>query len=583
MWWDTARIEKTVTRQFVCSYLLPHEVERLDRPLGFGDGLTDGTYWEWIEEKAKRIFLILLELNIPDQIFGIVDDSWDDEDLPIPLDHVERLALTARPDEKVDRRFYHLQFHFLVRYLEPGGHLDFSDPEIPPVEVVDKKTGINQGLVDKVQLANISGPPLVRRRVFLGSDQGQVHLSQFLEETRALRRIQNDHVLSYYASYTHQGSGYIIFTPAWEYSLKSLMVTTPASVKALEKQTRRKIFSNWIHCLVDSLCYVHSRGRSLGNIRPTSILVGKNHEILYSDVSRFGVELASQTAGANFDKETYDYAAPEQWHRPSRNNSVDAYQRKTSSSGSPVNTTFTISRSYPDQYPPSAHKPAPRLDPQAADVFSLGCIILEILGLLLKRQTKAFAAHRAAKHKLAGRGGAVPDSSFHQNIGQVESWMASLAKDADKKDDKTMQGVVPMLQVVARMLSLTPQERPTAQEVERSMYKILTEDLGISEPHCVHEYGGLGRGAGSVRLGRESEPLTIPGGGRRTSVGGRNIRHSRGSSSGNEQPPSSSNSGTGSPSGPGAQSPASKLARWKPWQNYSYPSNAMTAAPAGTC
>ncbi|KAJ8129898.1 hypothetical protein O1611_g3732 [Lasiodiplodia mahajangana] len=84
MWWDTSLIETTVTRQFVCSHLIPEEVERLDQPLGFGDGLTDGTYWEWIE-KAKRIFLILADLGIPDQIFGIIDDSWDDNDLPIAL------------------------------------------------------------------------------------------------------------------------------------------------------------------------------------------------------------------------------------------------------------------------------------------------------------------------------------------------------------------------------------------------------------------------------------------------------------------------------------------------------------------
>ncbi|KAJ1338483.1 serine/threonine protein kinase [Microdochium nivale] len=578
MWWNPAKIDKTVTRQFVCSHLLPQEVDRLDQPLGFGDGLTDGTYWDWIEEKAKSIFLILLELGIPDQIFGVVDDSWDDEDLPIPWDHVERLALTARPDEKVDRRFYHLQFHFLVRFLEQGSHLDLSDPEIPPVDVVDKKVGIVQVPVDKIQLANKSGPPLVRRRVFLGSGPGQISYSHFLEEIKTLKRVQNNHILSYYASYTHQGSGYIIFTPAWEHNLKSLLTTTPASVKALQKPTRQHIFLNWIHCLADSLCYVHSRGRSLGNIRPTLIHVGKDHEILYTDVSRFGVDMASQTTGANFDKETYDYAAPEQWYRPSRNNSSDAYYRKASSSSSPENTAFSISRSYPEQFPPPAHKAIPRLDPQAADVFSLGCIMLEIIGLLLKRQTKAFAAHRAAKHKLAGRGGAVPDSSFHQNIGQVESWMASLAKDANKKDDSTMQGIIPMLQVVARMLSLVPQERPTAHEVERSMYKILTEDCGITEPHCVHEYAGLEREVGGMRLGRDSEPLTIPGGGRRTSASGRNIRHSRGSSSGNEVPRSSS-SGTGSPSGAEAQSPASKLAKWRPWHNYSYPSN---VAP-GTC
>src|SRR3954466_16280184 len=76
MWWDEKRIEATVTRQFVLSHLLPDEQLRLDLPLGFGGGLTDDTYMDWIHQKAKRIFLILVDLGVPDQIFGVIDDSW---------------------------------------------------------------------------------------------------------------------------------------------------------------------------------------------------------------------------------------------------------------------------------------------------------------------------------------------------------------------------------------------------------------------------------------------------------------------------------------------------------------------------
>src|SRR4051794_15822013 len=124
MWWDSNLIEATVTRQFVCGNLLPEEIKRLDQPLGFGDGLTDGTYWEWIDEKAKRIFLILVDLGVPDQIFGVIDDSWDDEDLPIALDQVECLALTPAKDLKFERKFYYRQFHYLLKPLQKGEHID---------------------------------------------------------------------------------------------------------------------------------------------------------------------------------------------------------------------------------------------------------------------------------------------------------------------------------------------------------------------------------------------------------------------------------------------------------------------------
>jgi hypothetical protein len=148
------------------------------------------------------------------------------------------------------------------------------------------------------------------------------------------------------------------------------------------------------------------------------------------------------------------------------------------------------------------HAPTPHLNPQAADIFSLGCVILELLSFLTKKSTRAFAAHRAARHKTPGRGGAVLDSSFHKNLGQVESWMAALAREAAKKrkDDPLLAGVAPMLHVVERMLALHPSDRPAAHDVQTRMYEILHERCGVAEPHCVHQYGGWDFGIGKLKL-----------------------------------------------------------------------------------
>ena len=69
-WWLPSRIDATVTRQFVVQQLLPEEIQRLDQPVAFGgEDLTERTYWDSIHENAKRLFLILLDLGVPDQIF----------------------------------------------------------------------------------------------------------------------------------------------------------------------------------------------------------------------------------------------------------------------------------------------------------------------------------------------------------------------------------------------------------------------------------------------------------------------------------------------------------------------------------
>jgi serine/threonine protein kinase len=494
MWWDDDTIERTVTKEFVCSRLVPKEIERLNQPLGFGDGLTDCTYWDWIDEKAKKIFLVLVDLGLPDQIFGLIDDSLDDDDLPVALDQVERLELTPSKDEKTERKFYHRQFHYLLRPLQKGGHIDYDDDEVVPLDVVDKKHAAGQH-IDKVTLPNEPGTVLCRCRIPLGP--GHLSWGEFISEIDGIKHLQDEHLLSYWTSYTHQGYGYILFTPAPEYTLKSLLTTTPSCLKNLDKKGRRQLVMDWIHCLVDTVCFLHNRGLTHGNIRPSTVMFSDSNLIFFSGFTRFHTSILSGvTDNTSFDKEAYDHAAPEKLFKPVSSSPTSLPQRPAE----------------PSTTPPNNHASNPT--PQAADIFSLGCVILELLSFLFKKHGRPFAAHRAAKHKSAGRGGAVPDSSFHKNLGQVESWMTQLAKEASKKDDAVFKGVAPMLYVVEEMLAFYPAERPSADEVRARMRKVFVEACGISELHCGLVDGGMGIGMGDLTLGSGS----VERGGRDDSV-----------------------------------------------------------------
>lgn len=510
-WWDLALIEKTVTRQFVVSHLQPNDVENLDKAPGFGDGLTDGTYWEWIESKAKRIFLILVEIGLPDQIFGVVDHSWDDDDLPLSLNDVERL--TATKDHKLNWRFWDRQFYYVLREIEEGVHMVYEDDEVVPIDIVDKKqaTTLSQSRqVDRVVLPNRPNRSFCRWRLPAGSVPNGMSQVEFLREIRSTRKFRNEHIISYYASYTHLEFIYVLLTTTSEHGLKTVLTNTPASFKALSKQDQQTHILNWIHCLADALCYLHSKGRCHGNIKLSSVVFDTSYRALFADMTNSSFDaLTTSSDKTAFNKESYDYAAPEQWFRPTSNNVfVGRSPSNSSTSAATGNYTFSISRGGGDHS--TFQSPTPHLNAQAADIFSFGCIVLELISLLLKRTTKTFAAHRGAKHKLAGRGGAPSDTSFHKNIGQVESWMAGLAKDASKKDDHIFRGVAPMLQIVARMLSVSPQDRPTARTVEQQMYRVITIHCGIMEPHCVHQYEGSDIGLRNLKIkDHESSPILI--------------------------------------------------------------------------
>ena len=524
MWWDEERIEATVTRQFVLSKLRLDEAERLDQPLGFGDGLTDDTYWEWIESKAKRIFLILVDLDVPDQIFGVIDDSWDDDDLPVPLDQVQRLQLTYSKDEKLEKRFFYRQFNYLLRNIPRGENVYYDDEEVVPLELAEKRpvgavAGLTHSSIDKVHLPGRPDDILIRRRITLGTTAGRMPPEEFLFGIESMKAIEHEHLTCLWASYIHQGNGYLLLTPANDSNLKAFLTATPQSIKILAKQDRRILLLNWIHCLADALASLHRQGLSHRNIKPSNIMLDVDNGIFFGDT---GIFPSTTPTGEKrgFDKETYDYSAPEQASRPPttapilllnsrpstsrRGNSITNSLYPTQSF--PTLTTSTTNSSSTDTSSihtssTSSQQSSTKQDPQKSDIYSLGTIILEILTFLLKRASRNFASHRSAKNKTPGRGGGLPDASFHKNRAQVESWIATLAKDASKKEDKIFRGISPILALVETMLSPHPEDRPTAQVVQERLYVILSEHSGLGTPlegetgkiHCeLRSLGGAG-------------------------------------------------------------------------------------------
>jgi len=545
MWWDDERVEATVDRAYVLSHLRPDEARRLDQQLGFGDGLTDDTYMEWIEMKAKRIFLILVDIGVPDQIFGVVDDSWDDDDLPIPLDQVDRLQLTPKRDERLDKKFFQRQFAYLVRHLRPGENTIYEDVELVPLELVDKRpvagvVGLTQSHMDKVCIPGRPDDIFFRRRIALGEAPGQVSQADFLSGIERMRARYHRHIVSLWGSYIHQSAGYLILTPVHEGTLKSALTVLPPSLKILAKEDRRILMLDWMHCLAEAIASLHNQGLHHGHIKPSNILLDTDNKIFLSDSNSFDSNQMKQ-----FDKETYDYGAPELSSRPntgsfhqhgsshpygasSRNPSGIRRPTLSSPDASPTLSFATMAPKSPhmnERYsPPSPPRsPPPPLDPLKTDIYSLGCIYLEVLTIILKRSSKAFASHRSAKNKTAGRGGGLPDASFQKNAGQLESWTFALLKDAKKKEDRLFRGISHLLNLTTRMLSPNPMERPSAKYCEERIYEVLTKVSGIEKTHC-GAAGAWQPKEGTVELEASSPNLTT---GMRTVVSEGSIAQSR--------------------------------------------------------
>ena len=510
-WWSSERISTTVNAAYIERELGSKKlIEKVHGVLAFGDGLTDDTYLDWILERSPRFFLILNEIGVPEKIFEIIDKSFADDDLPLSQDALWELNLFGSKSETLDKKFHREQYNFLIQELEPGGHVDYGDWAVVPVDPLMKRPGISKAN-DKVY---VHGNLYTRKKIAVYDDD-IIDEVQFLMHLKSLSTVRHPHLVSIWSTYSHENFIYVLLTPATEISLKSFLDEQPKAFKSLDKAQRRETFLTWTHCLAAALAYLHERGFTHETIRPGTITVDHNNKIYLGDYSALK-NLDTEESPNSYNGELYDHAAPENWLRKPRLHETAALktilpgggrtsrripktptaERKTSLPlpCSPVTNTGTSSKSGSSGSSTQASRPRNALittfapterrtsisssitarssKSEAADVFSLTTILITLLSMILHHTPKTFASHRSRLNRQAGRGNAPPDASFHKNLNQVVKWLDILAKEAgqrEKKDMKFWGAVVEIVQLCRLGVKKEAKERVTAKELD---YKV---------------------------------------------------------------------------------------------------------------
>lgn len=310
-WWTTERITAKVTRTFVTSKLRGEERDFLAQQVPFGEGLTDSTYMDWILDKCKRLFLILAEVGVPDQIFGCIDDAWTDDDLPIPLHSIPSLELSVEPDDALNQRFHDTQFRYLLRELQPGSHISYGPSEHIPMEHVNTAPpAVTLQVCDRVHFPGKPNEVFMRRKVNLvEKDTGKDHRESFMRDIQEAQRLQHPHIAPVWASYTSEDAAYILSNFVGEHTLGTFIDHRgPTQWKQLPPARQLPLLLEWMHCLADTVAFLHRRGVAHTAIRPSNILINRQNRIAFADVGA----LRTFQRGKKIDKiESYDYAASE--------------------------------------------------------------------------------------------------------------------------------------------------------------------------------------------------------------------------------------------------------------------------------
>ena len=522
LWWTDERIERKVTRSFVVSKLRGEERQFLDKPLAFGEGLTDDTYMEWILERAKRLFLVLTEIGVPEQIFGCIDDSWDDDDLPIPLENIRNLELSYENDEALNRRFYDTQFVYLLRELKAGAHVDYGPKEHIPMEYVNTlPPAVSLQAWDRVHFPGRPDEVYMRRKYALtDKDAGLAYHKSFSRDVQRAQALRHEHIANLWGSYTSEDAGYILSDFVGEHTLGTFIDhRTPSQFLRVAPAHRPALLLEWTHCLADAVASLHHRGLPHAAIRPSNIWIDRNNGIAFADV---GSVRTFQRGKKPHKTEIYDYAAPESQickapfvltsspptsslsafgklrkmsssrSSSSRSSSTGGSTRSNSvcltapsspftppSSGCRSNSLTTIiapmspssfSRSStssfrnfsrhiharhelcpsptfplsPMSLTPVTILPRPVLDPDAlrdlpdappemSDIYSLGCVLLDILTFLLRGRVTDFVKFRSTRLQSPdNRNKTRTDQSFHCNPDKTDAWLEVLREDSER-------------------------------------------------------------------------------------------------------------------------------------------------------
>lgn len=520
-WWSDKKIDATVNAEYVTRELQSESHKAaLHRPLAFGDGLTDDTYLDWILEKGRRIFLILNHIGCPEWIFEIIDKTFDDDDLPLSEEALWELNLFGGKSETLDKKFYRQQFNFLVQDFQPGGHVDYGDDDVLPLDpLVKRVAGVSS--TPTCNRVCISDRVYARKKISTSGENG-IDRNTFVMHMKALQAIRHSHLVSIWATYTKSSFSYVLLTPTLDLTLKSFLDEQPKSFRRLPKQERREILVRWTHCLTSALAYLHEKGFTHQAIRPSTVTIDDKFAVYLND---FGALKALDVEGnpSPYNCEIYDHAAPENWlrkpslhesaplrttlptggrtirrlpsdfSRPQNPYAAFAENRRRSDATSFSNSSMST-HSRPQKALITTFSP-PRLDlpPSCpADMFSLTTILLHLVSLTLSHSPKSFAAHRSRHNRHAGRGGAPADASFHVNLAQVYKWMDLLNREAThrhQKDKKHSQegiweGVGGIVDVCRAGLKREPAERIESRDMERQIRGWVDKALGPGRRQC---------------------------------------------------------------------------------------------------
>ncbi|KAF2203151.1 kinase-like protein [Delitschia confertaspora ATCC 74209] len=305
-----------------------------------------------------------------------------------------------------------------------GSHVDFYPDEVVPLK---EERFLGHGVMGGVYETHCKGIAFAWKRRYCRHKIGAAER----KEIEILKKLSHRHIIRLVGTYTHRSFLGLLLHPVAVCDLSTLLEDfeyfySEQSLDSTQKDRLEKLglpHGSWndfrpagcsllystIGCLANAIEYLHSQDIRHKDLKPANILLSRNQVWLTDFGSATDFSMLSQSATENGERGTPKYFAPEV-----------------------------------AQYRPSG---------RAADIFSLGCIYLEIATFFLQG---TLANLRSLRPDM--------DTSYQANLNRSPQWFKQLKTTSPRYRHLLLE--------VEQMLEFAPELRPTAAELHRRLVYI---------------------------------------------------------------------------------------------------------------
>ena len=407
--------------------------------------------------RLGKICLVLTGMQQQNLLQDFIDSGCEDKDLPFRKERLEEVLKPQHRDYAAT--FATEQYRAVPRQWEAGQHLEIDEEEPLPLVLEKHYDNGSYGRVYRVRDFT-SGHRYARKDQITTSDYVSAAARRHLEEeTKRLKDLEHRHIVQVVKTY-QRGKAYgILLRPAATSDLQKLLGRNSKDKFSGENGCKdsvwlRPLFLTAFGCLSRGLAYIHDRDIRHKDVKPANILyerASSNNDnsarFLWAD---FGLAYDFSETGNSKTKSTklYSprYAAPEIVTAH-----IEAENQDRRGSLLRISNLDQIVEDGEDMLVNHSASEA-NAHGRAADVFSLGCVFLELLAGLVK-ESLPLRKHQQSDEKIM----------FSHNIPALLEWAQSSPLRLQRQDQCVE--LKPLFDLAARMINPKPNNRPIVNAV----------------------------------------------------------------------------------------------------------------------